>query len=268
MNKITRNTFFICITLFLIGCNSNSSKPNTNLKTKSSVLENSHFDKDTIRLESSLNKLQGIWVGEKDLNQSIPYRIQYENKVLDIICVEGICDEGNYDNSVIEISYLGFSDNKKKSLSREDLKNNGNLMVKLNSKVLIDENYIINDAFYTTSLTSSYMYDEELYNVSSFSKINSLPIDIFCKLKSKKVANIKNIIREFNIYEFSSKIKVVADKTFFHSEMSETSRRKAFLVRGDIAYLESMNDKWAKVYYDGKIVSGGYVKIEGIEVIK
>ncbi len=245
-----KEIFLICIALFLIRCN-NHSKPNThetlttNLKTKSSILENNISNKDTIRLKTSLNKLQGIWIGEKDLNQSIPYRIQYNKRILEIICVEEICDEGNYDNSIIEIGYLGFSNDKNKQLfNHDDLENDGNLMIKLNSEISIDENYKINDVFYTTNLIASYIYEQELCNTSSFSKINSLPIEIFSKLKNQEIEKNRNYIKEFNIYEFSSKIKTV--KTHFHNEMSHDSKRKAFLVKGDIAYLESLNDKWAK----------------------
>jgi len=50
--------------------------------------------------------------------------------------------------------------------------------------------------------------------------------------------------------------------------MSSVSKRKAFLVKGDIAYLEKIKDDWVKVYYDGTIVSGGYLKRSYIEVLE
>ena len=97
---------------FLIGCKQNTSTvskietTNTEEKVESPAVENKIPEKR--KVQTSLSKLQGIWKGQKDLNQSIPYRIQYQKKILDILCIEGICDEGDTDNSVLELSYLGF----------------------------------------------------------------------------------------------------------------------------------------------------------------
>ncbi len=100
--------------------------------------------------------------------------------------------------------------------------------------------------------------------------ITTLTICFGCKEKNtfeeKENLISINVLKEFNVQEQSKKIKVIANKTFFHTEMSEASKRKAFLVQGDIAYLEDIHEDWVKVYYDGKIVSGGYIKKSDVEV--
>ncbi len=266
----------------MIGCNQNPSASNkseisdADAAVESSTVENKVLTKRNIQTQTSLSKLQGIWKGQKDLNQSIPYRIQYNKKTLDILCIEGICDEGGNDNSVLELSYLGFLDKNeeeilknKESYDTNSLQNEGKVMVRLlKNDINVDENYSFDSFFYTTKLTSSYMYDEELYNQSSFLRIDALPKEIFIKLKSRSKADNVTYIKEFNIQEQSKKVKITADKTFFYTEMSEASKRKAFLVKNDTAYLEDINDDWVKVYYDGKIVSGGYIKRSDIKVLE
>ena len=281
LSKIKKYLLSIGVLLF-IGCNQDPStsnkneQPNSASEIESSIVENKIPAKKNTQKQISVSDLQGIWKGKKDLNQSIPYRIQYNKKILDILCIEGICDESGNDNSVLELSYLGFSDKdgeeilkNKESYDFSFLQDKGRIMVRLRKNdIIVDENYSFDSLFYTTKLTSSYMYDEELYNRSSFLRIDALPKEIFTKLKNRsKVDNI-NYIKEFAIEKQSKKIKVTANKTFFYTEMSEASKRKAFLVKGDIAYLEDINDDWVKVYYDGKIVSGGYIKRSNVEVLE
>ncbi|WP_299211643.1 hypothetical protein [uncultured Aquimarina sp.] len=282
MNRLKRYFLLTYIISFLIGCNQNPSASNkseisdADAAVESSTVENKVLTKRNIQTQTSLSKLQGIWKGQKDLNQSIPYRIQYNKKTLDILCIEGICDEGGNDNSVLELSYLGFLDKNeeeilknKESYDTNSLQNEGKVMVRLlKNDINVDENYSFDSFFYTTKLTSSYMYDEELYNQSSFLRIDALPKEIFIKLKSRSKADNVTYIKEFNIQEQSKKVKITADKTFFYTEMSEASKRKAFLVKNDTAYLEDINDDWVKVYYDGKIVSGGYIKRSDIKVLE
>ncbi|MBW1297003.1 hypothetical protein [Aquimarina litoralis] len=280
MKKIKSYFLLLYMIFFLIGCNQSSSVPNRSeivdpvSKTEDSIVANE--TSQGLNFKTSLDRLQGIWKGKKDLNQSIPYRIQFDKKVLDILCIEGICDEEGNDNSVLELSFLGFLNSsvdeilKKKDLyDSQSLLNDGSVMVRLlKNDILLDESFSFDSFFYTTKLTSSYMYDDELYNESSFIKIDALPKEIFVKLKQRSKLDKIDYLKDFKIKEQSKKIKVTTDKTFFHNEMSETSKRKAFLVKEDIAYMEDVNDDWVKVYYDGKIVSGGYVKRSDVEILK
>ncbi|WP_299443846.1 hypothetical protein [uncultured Aquimarina sp.] len=284
MDKIKKSILSICLLLLFLGCSdrnnssiSNKSKVlNSDSEIESSIVENKIPAKKKTQKQTSVSDLQGIWKGKKDLNQSIPYRIQNNKKILDILCIEGICDESGNDNSVLELSYLGFLDKdieeilkNKKSYDSNSLLNEGKVMVRLRKNdIIVDENYSFDSLFYTTKLTSSYMYDEELYNRSSFLRIDALPKEIFTKLKNRSKVDNVNYIKQFNIQEQSKKVKVTANKTFFYTEMSEASKRKAFLVKNDIAYLEDINDDWVKVYYDGKIVSGGYIKRSNVEVLE
>ncbi len=72
----------------------------------------------------------------------------------------------------------------------------------------------------------------------------------------KKQSNKDNrdYIEEFNIKGFSQKIQVTADKTYFYNDSDLTEKSKAFLVKGDIAYLENLGEKEIQVYFDGKVI--------------
>jgi hypothetical protein len=136
-------------------------------------------------------------------------------------------------------------------------------MVKWSDSIFIDQNYSINAVFYTTRLVSDYMLDEINTKQSSFVKLKSLPNYLFSSISKKK----GSFIKDYNISELSSKIKVVSNKTYFYNGMTEDTKRKAFLIKNDVAYLEDITGEWAKIYYDGKTITSGYVKLKDVSVI-
>lgn len=284
-----RQIFFFLLIVFTLVCCINKTKVNSTKTQKRKTLEISTITDNLLEKKENINikekpidissitkldNLQGIWKGNKDLNQSIPFRIQFKKKVLDVVCIEGDCGKENPNNFSIEFSFMGFSKKNEKTIlamknkiSINDLYGDGSTMIKISNNVSIDKDYELDTLFYSTKLTSSYLFDETVYNHSSFLKINILPVEIFTIIKSQSKQDNINYIKEYNIYNFSKKVKIKVNKTFFHNEMSDSSKRKAFLVNGDIAYLEEISNEWAKVYYDGKIISSGYVKVKDIDII-
>ncbi len=245
---------------------------NKNIEKKNQLDNVVHLENEKVNItKSKLDSIQGIWVGEKDINQSTSYRVQYGKKILDLICLEGYC---NTDNLFVERSLLGFCEANDFEKHRHNIgktniikfiKSDGNLMIKWSDSIFIDQNHNINSVFYVTKLVPNYMLDKEGNKLSSFVKLKSLPKDLFSSISERK----ENILEDYHILELSSKIKVISNKTYFYDNMSDDTKRKAFLVKNDVAYLEEVTDEWAKIYYDGMtMVTGGYVKLKDVVVLE
>jgi len=275
----------ILIFILLSSCKQNLNQKDNNDKIKN--FEKSEIivkqEKLTINAKINSNKrlnldfMQGIWMGETDLNQSKSYRIINKDRVIDLICIEGICD-GTENNTIIQIGNIGFIDMKKNNLRKNDLKNDDKYMIYVDSiinndlikKFRLDDNYLYKDgdSFYQTSLTSLYMFDDENHKFTTFSKINTLNNKAFNVLKLISNQNNKDYIKEFNLKIFSQKVKIITDKTYFYNNIELKDKRKAFLVKGDIAYLENIGDNQVQVYFDGKIITSGYLKRNDVTILE
>ncbi len=135
--------------------------------------------------------------------------------------------------------------------------------------IRIDEDFQFDDSLklLETSLVSSYMFDEEDTNKpSSFVKIRSLPLALFKTLKNLSKQN-NDLKKNFNLYELSSKVIVKTDKCYFYKDRDLKTKKRAFLIQNDKAYLETINDQSVKVYFDGKIVTSGYLNKSDVELL-
>jgi len=296
LNKFIVLTFII----FVFNCKTDSQNNKTLNKSveKTEIITN-QVENEKIQIDTNLEKktkklslklLQGIWYGEKDINMSKAYRVINKNKVLEIICVEGVCD-GSNNFTHLEFGYIGFIDslNKKtttiKNFRINNLNNKGKYLVyvynveqnKLPNIVHYDKNYIYdsNLNFYKTTLSSNYMTDAIYYGrfnkedtTAIFYRKNNLNNIVFNFLKTQSKKDQRNYIKEYNIKGFSQKIKVTADKTYFYNDEELKDKRKAFLVKGDIAYLENVGEKEVQVYFDGKVVTAGYLNKDDVQILK
>jgi hypothetical protein len=52
------------------------------------------------------------------------------------------------------------------------------------------------------------------------------------------------------------------DKAYFHSDKYEASKRKAYIVKGDIVYIDKIENDWIHCKYFGKTVTEGWIKKE------
>lgn len=50
------------------------------------------------------------------------------------------------------------------------------------------------------------------------------------------------------------------DKVFFYSDKSESTIRKAYVVKGDVVYIDKVDGEWAHCTYYGKKVTSGWIK--------
>lgn len=60
---------------------------------------------------------------------------------------------------------------------------------------------------------------------------------------------------------------VTANKTHFYSKKSPTTKRKAYLVKNDLVYIEKIESNWAYCRYFGKRVTKGWIKISDLNKI-
>ncbi len=280
----------LLITIVVNSCiNINAKKKNEDLSLKedtteilSAEIRDSSFD---------LKYLQGIWKSysyyleheEEDKDEHINeyYKIITNNNCLDIVFKDHFIDD-----MILKTYVIGFTDNEKFSngnAEKVSLNSKGNFLIRLHKKNyfqnIIDDNDI--DDF---EISENYSKDIDMYmkfedgfrysflendekETVQFRKINALPHDVFCKIKEVSSVNGVDFIKEFNVKEISKQVKVIKPKVYFYSEMNENTRRKAFLIQDDLAYLEAIEGEWVKVYYDGKVVTSGYVKMKDIQIV-
>ncbi|WP_268223556.1 hypothetical protein [Sinomicrobium oceani] len=132
--------------------------------------------KDTSQV-LSLDFLQGYWQGESDVNMNTPYRVIDKNNVLDIICIEGVCEINTKEYTHVEVGLIGFTNDTLQDFSNVDnLEKTGRYLVLYNKeseKVRFDENIEYDSNSYTTSLTSDFMLYTK--SPSAFVKLDSIP---------------------------------------------------------------------------------------------
>ncbi len=55
---------------------------------------------------------------------------------------------------------------------------------------------------------------------------------------------------------------VTAAKAYFHTDTLESTRRKAYVVAGNVVYLDQRRGGWAHGQYYGKSVTAGWIKLD------
>ncbi|MGG6229180.1 hypothetical protein [Tenacibaculum sp. SDUM215027] len=274
MTKNKIYNLFILI-LFLVSCK--NQKPSfKEKKEEQKIVEKTADVVAAVKDNSTLiiSQIQGVWQGEKDLNQSESYRIIKDNNVLDLTCIEGVCDE---ENLFYQTGKIGFTNDSKSNQVEaqdqgdfliyetydEDLKNN---KVKFDDKFEFDEDL----SLFKTSLVSSYMVNEDDESQQfSFVKKHSLPFNLFKVIKSiSKSKEEFNLIKEFDIAELSSKVVVNVPKSYFYVDENLEVKKRAFLIQNDKAYLEEINNNSVKVYFDGIKITSGYLKKSEVIILQ
>jgi len=246
-------------------------------------------EKDTIKSKNNLtlNYLQGIWRSysyylehekeNKDFHKNEYYKVVNNKKSLEIIL-----KNHDLDSTIVQTYILGFLNVQKSNIKMSNLKNKGNFFVKVkynstDEKKIIKiekdnisrsfESYFDGNDIFDDYFNYQYLNDSIIEKVT-FIKLFSLPKLIFIKLKTQSKKDQRNYIKEFNIKGFSQKIKVTAGKTYFYNDKELKNKRKAFLVKGDVAYLENVGEKGVQVYFDGKVVTAGYLNKDDVQILK
>ncbi|AXT60398.1 hypothetical protein D1816_08560 [Aquimarina sp. AD10] len=275
---------FFSLTLFSFSCKQNNSSDQENEEPVTKVIKENISQVTQKEPKTTITDFQGIWESFsyylehesefKDFNKNKYYKVIKGKETLNITLIDG-----NKDSLEIYRGYLGFWDSFDSTLLssenslKENLNESGKFLVRFKkglkeyNKEDVETSTNFSRYFEITEVfDDDFNYDKEPEKFS-FKTLSGIPEHIFSALKKKSKDGV-NYIEEYNIKQYSSKIKVITEKTFFHNEKSKNSKRKAFLVKNDIAYLEEEFDDWVKVYFDGKIISSGYLKRADIEILK
>ncbi len=69
------------------------------------------------------------------------------------------------------------------------------------------------------------------------------------------------IVKEINWLEIRY---INVDKSYFYNDTNANSQRKAYLIKGDIIYIEKIKGEWVYCKYFGKSITEGWMKKETI----
>ena len=54
------------------------------------------------------------------------------------------------------------------------------------------------------------------------------------------------------------------DKAFFYTQQNETTKRKAYVLKGDIVFIDKIKSNWIHCSYIGKTVTTGWLKLDSV----
>lgn len=60
---------------------------------------------------------------------------------------------------------------------------------------------------------------------------------------------------------------ITKDKSNFYSQKNDSTIRKTYLIKGDIVYIERIEDEWAYCNYYGVKTTSGWIKLESLNKI-
>jgi len=55
---------------------------------------------------------------------------------------------------------------------------------------------------------------------------------------------------------------VISDKSYFYSEKNESAKKRAYLIKGDLVYIERIEDSWLYCHFYGNTTTSGWIKNE------
>ncbi len=283
------NKLFILVLFFaLIGCK--QQPENVGDKPQNIPAKNTTTTPDKSLSEVyDLSQIQGLWKSfsyyleheqdDKDEHQNEYYKVVSKNLCLDIILKQHDID------SVLFKNYkIGFIDDPKhyqKDMEKSTMKTKGKFLVKelKNAYRKGGSTPVFNeDVDFSQNLQRDYDTYELLddgfeYNnfgiveKVQFKKISTLPLEIFKALKETSNESSINYIKVFDIAELSSMVRVKVAKCYFYEDRDLKVKKRAFLIQNDKAYLETINDQSVKVYFDGKVVTSGYLNKSDVELL-
>ena len=238
--------FFLPLTISCLGKETKSNPKPENAEVSVAV--------DTF----TLKQLQGVWENVERLDNRSNYVIFDNSKSL------GISLESN---TLLALS-VGFLQSEQKnyypdSIKFEDIKAEGQYYVWLFEEDAIPERVLqrgdfhINHAFFTDG---QYMNSGANQN-SDYEKLRYLPYYVYKLVKEWSQNQKRNYVEEFHLPKFLRKTIVKVDKTYFHNEPKEDTKRKAFIIKGDEVIIDEIKNGWYKVAYEGeKVTTEGWIK--------
>lgn len=268
----------------LLGCKSENKNNPSIIETKSDVSKTINITNNDNKF--NLNDIQGIWKSysyyleheENDIDehQNEYYKIIQNNKCIDIIL-----KEHNNDSLILKYYDIGFVNNPDQYSMNSSLKSKGNYFVRIqkssyinDNTIKVDNNYDVSESFSKTYDTYqiiedgfNYNYIKNDYEKVQFKKEDVLPVEIYKNLQKILKTNKINFFKDIDIDKLSEKVKIIKSKTYFYEDPDLTIKKKAFLLENDEAFIENSNDKSVKVYFNGKVITSGYLNKNHVKIV-
>lgn len=102
-------------------------------------------------------------------------------------------------------------------------------------------------------------------NLTRYSKQSFLPYSAYHALEGKGKEDQRNYIHEFDIKPKTGVI--IVDKAYFYNDSNDQSKRKAFVLKDDTVFIETIQPTWIQVAYVGeKVTTKGWLKRNSIKI--
>ncbi|OFX42882.1 MAG: hypothetical protein A2046_08415 [Bacteroidetes bacterium GWA2_30_7] len=127
-------------------------------------------------------------------------------------------------------------------------------------------------------------YDKNVFNINTYSHLTKKGDLIKGKIQIKDSTTISIILNEvhkgcWNVQPFSdesvdfsltTKQKWIEinyidmDKAYFYNDKNENSKKKSFVIKGNIVYIDQIENNWIHCQYRDKIITEGWLKRQSI----
>ncbi len=285
---MTNRIFIFVLLIALVGCK--QQPENVGEKPQNIPAKNATTTPDkSLSKVYDLSQIQGLWKSfsyylehkqiDKDEHQNEYYKVVSKNRCLDIILKQHDID------SVLYKSYnMGFIDDPKhyhKGMEKSTLKTKGKILVK-ELKNTYRKGGSLQKFYEDFDSSQNLQRDYDTYELLEdgfeyknfgivekvqFKKISTLPLEIFSALKESSQESSIDYIKVFDIAELSSMVRVKVAKCYFYKDKDLKVKQRAFLIQNDKAYLEAINDQSVKVYFNGKVLTSGYLNKSDVELL-
>ncbi len=105
-------------------------------------------------------------------------------------------------------------------------------------------------------------------HLTMYEPVAYLPYTAYHHLKIRAKHDKRDYISEFDILSKLKKAEVSTEKTYFHNDHNDDTRRKAFVIKGDKIIIDYIMKDWVKVAYEGeKVTTEGWLKRTDIKIL-
>lgn len=214
-----------------------------------------------------LDCIQGVWQPINSKNTGlIEYTVYDSFNSVSISYTQ----EGGLENTIFSKNgFYDFEDgyNLSDSLRVSDLKTDGRCFVWFFSEDINDDGWAQIGGVQEDFICDGNTIEMSDNAMTILEKQKYLPYTAYKYLKEKGNKDSKNYINEFKILNKLKKAEIIIDKTYFYGSKNESTRRKAFLLRGDNVIIDEINDNWVKAAYEGNTITTlGWLKRSDIKL--
>ncbi|MGK7389156.1 MAG: hypothetical protein ACNS60_02355 [Candidatus Cyclobacteriaceae bacterium M2_1C_046] len=216
-----------------------------------------------LKAQNQIDCIQGVWRGlmmdiEPHADLSKYYMIVKNDSIISYYL-----DQNNIFHS--NFKFIDFDITKENtSFYNVDIKNLLSNSTNEHSKYFyteidIDSNVAVDKYFFCNNESLTKLHFE-------FEKLSFLPFSAYSNLKNKTDASELNI--SF-IQNYIKKGKIIINRSYFHSQPDYLSKRKDFVVEGDIVIVDEIKNDWIKVAYEGKnVTTTGWLKTSDLVFVE